>query len=371
MGLFTAFMKKNVTLALCMIFAFSMLFNQSWAQSGDSKPLAVKTHKLDLQTMSQKIEGLGTARSFDSVDIRPLITEKISEILFKEGQKIEQGEVLVRLEQSEEQALLKEAEAELAYHQNELKRINSLVKSSIATQQRFDERKLFIAQAEARLEVARARLSEREIRAPFSGKLGKRMISVGALVDNDVTITTIDDNSKIKVDFTLAEKYLPQVMAIYNNDLPIYAEVPALKDQIIEGKIAVVSPRIDENSRALQIRSYFDNKNEMLRDGMLLYITIDGEKSEYIAIPERAIMQQAGSHFVYLAKENEEGKYIVTRASIKVALRGAGGVVGLLPDENSNIKIGDLVIVNAIQKLRGGMEVNISEAGSSQKQNNL
>ena len=174
------------------------------------------------------MEALGTARANESVNITSNVTEKIKEIHFEDGQQVKAGDVLVILNQAEEKANLKQAEAVRGERKLALDRLLQLEERKLAPTDEIDRTRLELEQAEASISAIKTRISDRIIRAPFDGIVGLRNISRGALVETGDLIATLDDTSQIKLDFTVPAMFLAELRP----GLKIKARATALNNRV-------------------------------------------------------------------------------------------------------------------------------------------
>ena len=165
----------------------------------------VRVSQVQEQEFADRIEAVGTAKANESVTITATVSEQVKTIFFEEGAAVQAGDLLVQLESSEHQALLAEAQVDRDEQKRELERVRHLLEKHVQTGQKFDQQLSKFKSADARLLAAEARLRDRKIIAPFSGILGLRQISPGALVQPGTSITTLDDIDPIKLDFTVPE----------------------------------------------------------------------------------------------------------------------------------------------------------------------
>ena len=159
----------------------------------------------------------------------------------------------------------------------------------------LDEAHARMSASEARYQSIVARLEDRLIRAPFSGLLGFRDVSEGTLVTPGSTITTLDDISVIKLDFSIPEVYLSLISVGQN----LIAESSAFQGRSFEATVRTIGSRIDENTRAATIRAHIDNKDHVLKPGMLLTVHLYTSNRQALMVPEIALMQRASESFVY------------------------------------------------------------------------
>ena len=163
-------------------------------------PVPVVTAMVTSEPFTEKLEALGTTKANESVVVTPTVEERVVAILVDDGEFVNKGQVLVKLDDSEAQYLLAEARAALKEQRQQFERMRRLAK--------LDEEQGLLDIAAAKVSLLEARLQDYTIRAPFSGILGIRQISTGAVVDSDTVITTLDDTTTIKLDFTVPEAYL-------------------------------------------------------------------------------------------------------------------------------------------------------------------
>lgn len=224
-------------------------------ERGGRPPTAVEVIAVARQPIADKIEVLGSSYANESITLTANVTETIAEIAFEDGQRVDAGDVIVILEQSEEQAQLKAAELQLAEHQRELGRLKRLLANKAASKRSYDERKTLRDITRQQVAEIQARIKDRTITAPFSGYLGIRQVSVGGLVRPGDAITTLEDSSQIKLDFEVPEVYLPRLVA----GLPVVATNDAFVDLKFEGLVATVNNRVDPVTRSILVRAIIDN----------------------------------------------------------------------------------------------------------------
>ena len=226
------------------------------------------------------------------------------------------GDVLALLEQDEEIAQKEVILAQKAENERELSRLESLLKRNATAQNEYDERKTLLAISNSRLEEVKARIRDKTIRAPFDGVLGLRKISVGSLVEPGTLITTIDDISKIKLDFTVPATYLDVVKP----GLEIKAVSNSL-NRTFTGRITMVSSRVSQQTRAVEARAILENSDGLIKPGLLLSVTLLRNQRNAIVIPEEAIIQLQNEHFVYTINNKQ-----VEKTKVLIGRRAAGWV---------------------------------------------
>ncbi len=303
------------------------------------------------QTLAERVEALGTTRASESVTLTANLTDTVRRINFSDGDYVEAGAVLVELTNEEEQAQLAEAQAGLAEAQRQLARLADLGQRGIAPASDVDEARAAAEGAQARLNTILARLRDRVIRAPFSGLLGFREVSTGTLVTPGTPITTLDDISQIKLDFTIPETALGLV-AVGGT---VYARSAAWGDREFTGTIATVGSRVDPVTRAATVRAIIPNGDRLLRPGMLLTVRVVGRERQALVVAEKAIIQMGADSFVFTI----DGESKARRTQVTLGLRQFG-IVEVL----AGLREGDVVITEGIIKIRDGAQVSIEHPGN-------
>ena len=189
------------------------------------------------------------------------------------------------------------------------------------------------------------------IRAPFSGLLGFRQVSTGTLITPGSTITTLDDISEIKLDFTFPETALG-MLAVGGT---IYARSAAWGDREFAGTIATVGSRVDPVTRAATVRAIIPNEDGLLRPGMLLTVRVLGREREALVVAEKAIVQTGIDSFVFLI----DGESRARRTLVTLGLRQFGTV-----EVVAGLREGDVVITEGIIKIRDGSPVQVASTDS-------
>jgi membrane fusion protein (multidrug efflux system) len=305
-----------------------------------------------LKSFPLSAEALGNARSNESVDIRPKITATLMEILFKEGQEVAAGDVLVKLDNLEPVADLAAAEAALVDAQASYQRSSDLYKNNVVAQSQLSQDEARRIASEAMVAVAKARLADTVVRAPFAGRIGLRRVSLGALLGPNTIITTLDDTDIIKLDFDLPEVYLSRLQP----GLTVRARSAAWPDQEFVGAVSSVDTRVDPISRTVRVRSEMQNDGGHLRPGMFLTVTLLNDSVESLVIPERALIPERSVQYVYVVGEGR----VVERREVKIGRRRPGEVEIL-----NGLEAGEMVIVDGTQKARDGQPVEILDRGAS------
>ena len=321
--------------------------------------VSVKVTTAKLAEFKDSIEAIGTARANEQVLITSKYSDLVEQIFFNDGQLVKQGDVLIRLNNQEESAKVSELEANLSESMAQLNRFQELLSSKATSKSLVDQQEAKTKAIAAQLQSARTKLNDLSIKAPFDGVLGFREVSLGAYINTGSVITSLDDLSLIKVDFTLSERFLPTIKI----GQTITALNLAYKNQQFIGKISSIDTRINPVTRTLKVRAEIPNKSLALRPGMLLNIEIVRKIETLLQLPESAIIPIEDKHFVFIIKGESAQEQTAVRKSILIGRRSPG-VVEVLEGVYQN----ELVVTEGALKLRDGDKVNVINSLESQSQ---
>jgi len=260
-----------------------------------------------------EIQAVGSARANEQVTLAANVTERIERLLFDDGMYVKRGQLLAVLSNAQEQAALAGARASAKEAAAQLDRIKSLSKQGFATNALLDQQRAALSEARATEESVQAQISDRMIRAPFSGYLSLRAISAGAIVNTGTPLVTVSDISRIKLDFTVPETQL----AALRPGLPIRAYASAFPDQPIAGTISVIDPVIDPQSRAVMVRATLPNPGNRIKPGMLLTVRIETGQRTALALPEAAVLSEGDRRYVFTLDQERKAQRTVVRTGLR------------------------------------------------------
>ena len=315
------------------------------AAPGQTAP-GVVVAQAEVKSFPLSAEALGNARSNESIDIRPKITATLTEIRFEEGQEVNAGDVLVKLDNLEQVADLAAARAALVDSEASYRRSTELFRTNVVAQSQLLQDEAKKIADEAMVSVAQKRLADTVVRAPFAGHIGLRRVSIGSLLGPGTVITTLDDTHIIKVDFDLPEIYLSRL----EPGLKVLAHSAAYPDSEFAGTVSSVDTRVDPVSRTVRVRSVMQNTDGHLRPGMFLTVNLLNDSVEALVIPERALIPERSVQYVFVVGDNQ----LVEKRVVQIGRRRPGEVEII-----SGLSAGERVIVDGTQKARDGQAVTI------------
>ncbi|MFL2770587.1 MAG: efflux RND transporter periplasmic adaptor subunit [Rhodospirillaceae bacterium] len=298
------------------------------------------------ETLSDRLEAIGTVQANESIVVTAKLQGIVKSIGFDDGQYVTAGKTLVQFDEDELNARLQVELANMDEQRKQFDRISGLARANATSEARFDEQQASVRKAEANVAAARARLADYTIKAPFAGRLGTRRISIGALVSPGTTITTLDDLSVVKLDFSVPETYL----ATLREGLDIEATTSTYKEQIFRGIVTSIDTRVDQLTRTISIRAEIANEARYLRPGMLMVVDLIKDLREGLIIAEEALVPFETQQYVFVVNDDKT----VTRVPVTIGQRRPGSVEIL-----TGLSAGDLVVTEGNMMLSSGKKVRL------------
>lgn len=292
------------------------------------------------------VSALGTLQADQAIVLRPEITGIVTSIDFKDGERIEAGDVVIKLDDRDLKARVAQAEARLTLTQANYQRAERLLKQGSGTARARDEALNDFKSAEAEVAAARTALDRATITAPFSGIIGLRQVSIGQYLTAGQDIATLADVDNLRIDFQVSEVFLTQIKRGQN----VKVTFDALPGEEYEGIISAVDPVVSIDGRSLSVRALIRNEGDRLRPGLFGRIEIVVDTRDSILLPESSIVASpAGGNAVF---QVVDGKAQMT--PVKIGERRPGQVEIL-----SGVEPGALVIFAGQLKVQDGGEVEI------------
>jgi membrane fusion protein, multidrug efflux system len=337
--------RRRLCLRLTLIPVAFLLTQVALAQS---VPSVIGT-RAELTTWSDPLEALGTLSADESVTLSTTVTDIVADINFSDGEQVEAGRVLIRLEDAEEQAQLRASQALREERRNASNRASQLQDRNLAARADVEDSRSRLRQADADIQAIEARLANYQVEAPFSGRVGFRNISIGALVTPGMDLVTLDKLDVMKLDFSVPEVFLGRL----SPGLVLNATTAAFPDNIFSGEIATIGTRVDPVTRSINVRAELDNADGRLRPGMLMEVIVQQQVRDTIVIPEAAIEPSGDRHFVMLIDQGE-GTPRLTRREVAIGERRNGEVEIL-----EGLAADDLIVVHGLQLARDGQAARL------------
>lgn len=350
---------------------FNSIYSQIQQIKAPQPPIGVEVTESSRQPWQSRLPAIGTLTASQGIDLSVEIAGIISDVQFRSGEKIREGQPVVLLDSEIEQASLAAAQADLHLAKVEFERARSLVDRQAISRSEFDRLNAESQKAAATVAQLKASLAKKRILAPFSGTIGINQVDIGDFVAAGTPIATLQNLSTLFVDFYLAEQQVP-LLAIGQS---VRVRVAAFPDEHFEGRIVALNPKVETTTRNVQVRAELANPGERLLPGMFadLQVLLPSEEPR-VVVPETAITYTLYGNSVLVVKEGqapepEEGTeqdteasgrnepyLVVERRFVETGERRDGQVVIL-----EGLEAGEQVVIAGQLKLDTGAHVAIAE----------
>lgn len=304
----------------------------------------VTTQVVAHSAWNDTLQAIGTTKARESVAVTAKVSEIIDAVHFDSGQEVGAGAPLVTLRIEAQQAALAQAQATFDEADRLYRRQSELATQQLVASSTLDTQKSIRDAAEARVRQMRADVADRQVRAPFAGVLGIRQVSPGSLVTPATVIATLDDISRMHVDFQVPEA---ELASLKPGDKVSGSSI-AYPGRSFEGEVSTIDARVDPGSRAVTVRADFSNPDHALRPGMLLDVRVFRPERKALVIPEIAVVQVGRDSYVFRVK----GDATVERVDVKTGTRRSG-VVEIM----QGLEAGQRIVVDGTGKLRPGLRI--------------
>ena len=317
-------------------------------------PETITTAKARAQTWETVLTAVGSLEAVQGVMVTAEAPGKVVQVLFKAGAKVNAGDLLMKQDTVSEEAQLRAAEAAAMLAKNNLERIRKLLPEKVVSQSDFDNAEAQYKQAVAQQDNIRAIIDKKNIRAPFAGRLGIRMINLGQVLSAGEPIVSLQALDPIYINFMMPQHQLneikPGLVVRINND--------ALGGKTVEGRITVINPEVDSATRNVRLQAIAENTQEQLRPGMFVNVTVVLPASQKVlAVPSTAILYAPYSNSVFVVEEKSDPQKGKTEKVVRQQFVKLGEKRGDFVIVESGLKEGDTVVSTGVFKLRNGQGV--------------
>lgn len=322
---------------------------------GGLPPVQVVAVEAKSQPVTESLSLVGSIAPNEMVEIQAETEGIVQEILFAEGQRVEKGQLLIRLDDTKLAASVGEAESSFKLSQANFERAKQLLKDTLISKQEFDQAAATFDLNQATLGLKQRQLKDARINASFTGITGARKISPGQVISKGTVLTALVDLDPVKVEVNVPERYLPRLKI----GQPLEFTVAAFPGEKFRGEVYFISPQINENLRTALVKARIPNPDAKLRGGMFASMELTLQVREAaIVIPEPALMSSGDNFSVFVV--DKDGK--AQMRPVQVGLRLAGRV-----EVVKGLSAGEKVIVEGVQKLGPGSPVKLapSEAAAA------
>ncbi len=314
-------------------------------RGGGGQPLLASGNLIEPAQMNELINAAGSLIPDEEVELSFETSGKIVGIFFKEGARVKKGELLAKINDKPLKAQLLKLQAQRKLTEERLFRQKQLLESDAISRESYDQVSTDFQSIEADIMLIEARIAETELRAPFDGIVGLRMISEGAFAATQTRIVRLVKIKPIKIEFSIPERYAGQV----STGFPISFTVDGIAKQF-NADVYAVEPKVDMDTRTIMVRALYANTDEELKPGRFASVRLLlSQINNTIAIPSQAVIPEMGGEKVFVLKSGK-----AQEAKITTGLRTESHV-----QIHDGLNFGDTLLITGILQLRNDLPVQL------------
>ena len=314
-------------------------------------PTPVAATEATIVEWTPALAAVGSLRAVNGVQIANEVPGVVEEVLFESGQKVEQGQLLVRLDAATDEAALNTLRADAQLAASEFRRISELLTKRAVSQAEFDAAKAHMESAAARVTEQAAQLEKKSLRSPFTGIVGLRQVDLGEYLPAGSPVVEINMLDPIYVEYTVSEKELAKIAV----DHTVEMTVAAVPEQVFTGVVSAINTSVNPETRTVRVRATIANPDHTLKPGMFASVrTLSPNDRELVTVPQTAISYNTYGNFVYVLAKNDQGGLVTERRSV-VTGEIRDGAVEIIDGLNN----GEQLVKTGLLRLRAGQPVAV------------
>ena len=326
------------------------------AQNMVMPPETVTAMQVNSTQWEQIIFATATVTAVQGVKVSAEVSGRVTRIGFESGADVKAGNVLIQLDTANEDAQLASAKAAAKLASTNLARTRKLYKRNLASKGDLDSAEATVEEAAAQINNVRASIAKKTIQAPFSGRLGIRLVNLGEVLREGDAIVSLQTLDPIYVDFSIPQKSLHQLKP----GLEVRVTVDAAPGQTFSGKIIATNTDIDPATRSVRVRAQVANANEVLRTGMFANVSVVlSVKQKALPVAATAIAYATFGDSIFVVEEKKNDETGKTEKVLRQQFVRLGQARGDFVDVIDGLKNGETVVTSGVFKLRSGMKVVI------------
>lgn len=350
--------KRLILVALLLVVIFGGIFGWKYysgmrmaaMMSAPPPPAVVASAKVRVESWQPYLHAVGSVTATQGIDVTTEVAGKVSEILATSGQSVKAGDLLLRLDDSVDEADLKGLIAQRKLAQLQFERNSKLLKDKSVSRSDYDQARASLDSAEAAVDAKQALIHKKAIRAPFSGQLGIADLNLGQYLSPGDAIVPLQALDPVYVDYSLPERHLPEVRV----GQAVEVAVQARPGRRFKGVISAINPGIDRGTRSLRLRATLDNPDWLLRPGMFAEVsTVLPLRDDILTLPRTAVTYNPYGESVFVIQKKDSA-LVVQNRPVKTGEVRDGRV-----EITEGLAAGDEVVSAGQNKLRNGQPVTI------------
>ena len=357
--------RKGIVIAIALlvticVFAFgikALQIGKMMSTPQTMPPTTVSSVTVKEEDWAPRLTAVGSVSAVQGAVVSAELAGVVSEINFENGGEAKKGEVLMKLDASQEEALLRSAEAEAQLAQTDLERSRDLAMKKVVSSAELDSAQSKFRRLNAVVDQVRSSIAKKTLIAPFDGQLGIRQVNVGQMINAGQQVVPLTSLDPVFADFALPQQYLGQLTP----GLEVHVTTDAIPGRVFNGKLTAINSMVDSSTRNITLQATLDNSDHALRPGMFAKAEVMlPEKHKTLVVPGSAISYAPFGDSVFVIEKKKDEKTGKESQTIRQQFVRVGEGRGDLVAITKGLKAGETVVSTGVFKLRNGMTVTIN-----------
>jgi len=357
--------RKAIVIAIALLLAIGVfVVGIKFLQIGKmmSTPHTMPTTTVTSASVKQedwapRLTAVGSVSAVQGAVVSAELAGVVSEINFENGGDAKKGEVLMKLDASQEEALLRSAEAEAQLAQTDLERSRDLAMKKVVSSAELDSAQSKFRRMNAVVDQMRSSIAKKTVTAPFDGQLGIRQVNVGQMINAGQQVVGLTALDPVYVDFALPDQYLSKLA----KDLEVTVRSDAFPGRLFKGKLTAINSMVDPVTRNVPLQATLENPDHALHPGMFAKVEVAlAEKKKTIVIPGSAVSYAPYGDSVFVIEKQKDPKTGKESEMLRQQFARIGEARGDFVAVTQGLKAGQTVVSTGVFKLRNGMAVTVN-----------
>src|SRR6266446_5571513 len=320
-------------------------------------PTTVSSTTVKEEDWAPTLSAVGSLSAVQGAVIAVELGGVVSDIKFENGGVAKKGDVIMKLDASQEEALLRSAEAEAELGRQDLERTRGLASQKVVSKAELDAAESKFNRLNAVADQMRSNIRKKTIIAPFDGQLGIRQVNVGQMINSGQQVVQLTSLDSLFADFALPQQYLGQLTP----GLEVHVTTDALPGHVFPGKVTAINSMVDSSTRNITLQATLDNPDHVLRPGMFAKAEVTlPEKHKALIVPGSAISYAPFGDSVFVIEKKKDPKSGKESQTIRQQFVRVGEARGDFVSINDGLKPNETIVSTGVFKLRNGMTVTIN-----------
>ena len=320
-------------------------------------PTTVTSASVKEEDWAPRLTAVGSVSAVQGAVVSAELAGVVSEINFENGGEAKKGEVLMKLDASQEEALLRSAEAEAQLARTDLERARDLAIKKVVSSAELDSAQSKFRRMNAVVDQMRSNIAKKTVTAPFDGQLGIRQVNVGQMINAGQQVVGVTALNPVYVDFALPDQYLSKLA----KDLEVTVRSDAFPGRLFKGKLTAINSMVDPVTRNVPLQATLENPDHALHPGMFTKVEVAlAETKKTIVIPGSAVSYAPYGDSVFVLEKQKDPKTGKESEVLRQQFVRIGEARGDFVAVTQGLKAGQTVVSTGVFKLRNGMAVTVN-----------